>query len=91
MLFGRVYLKSVIISAGKRHWHGVAMSEHGFYAPKRFTISPGLFGDEKRPKCRKFKNRFFISSIFFEVFWGPMEGKSTNNLHKHCMKTERKF
>ena len=48
--------------------HEMKMSDHGFYAPKRFIISPGNFGTKDRPKCRKFKNRILISSFFLMVF-----------------------
>ena len=30
------------------HWHDMEMSEHGFYAPKRFKTSPGLTNTKVR-------------------------------------------
>ena len=40
MLLGKVFQQK------KWHWYDMALSEHGFYAPKRFTISFGLWPEQ---------------------------------------------
>ena len=61
----------------------VALSEHGFYAPKHVTISPGLTITKARIwgpkpfKMSKSRNQFLISLADFGPFSGPLEAQMT--------------
>ena len=61
-------------SAKKWHWRTMALSERGFYEPKRFTMSPGLtitkvrIWGPKPSKMSKNQHRFLISlAIMMEM------------------------
>ena len=61
--------------------YDVAKSQHAFYAPKRFTISPGLtitkvriWGPEPS-KMSKNLNRFLTSLFFSQGFQVHLEAK----------------
>ena len=61
--------------------YDMAMSEHGFYAPIRFTISPGLtntkvrFGGPIPSKMSKNRKSFLNWPLFFlKGFGGPFGG-----------------
>ena len=85
-------MKNVNTSHEKRNWHEVALSEQGFYAPKRLTISPGLTIIEVRiwgpkpSKMSKIQKSFLNWPLFSESFWVNLEAKLNDHVDENPSK-----
>ena len=72
--------------AEKWHWHDMALSEHGFYAPKRFTIRTGLTNTKVKfcrrtpSKMSKHLKSFLNWSRRFPIVFGSTEGSDDMNI-----------
>ena len=87
MLLGRVRLENVLFQTKKFHWHEMALSEHEFYEPKRFTISPGLtntkvriLGPDPSESVEKSKKCFLITLPRFWTVFGSTGGSDDKKI-----------